>query len=141
MTDINRFVPYREGRHPVFSSTENGCTHIAHNQDRNDVRQFKIDGDVFPEKTDPQRCDYLLLNDTKKTAYFIELKGAQAKKAIEQIEATIKEIKDSIPQYRIYQRIVTKRGTHGIQQQCLIQWKRKNGSSAKSQTSPMEEHI
>ena len=66
MTDINRFVPYREGRHPVFSSTENGCTHIAHNQDRNDVRQFKIDGDVFPEKTDPQRCDYLLLNDTKK---------------------------------------------------------------------------
>ena len=141
MTDINRFTPYREGKHSVVTSAENGSKHIANNRDKNDIRQFKIDGDVFPVNTEPQRCDYLLLNDTKKTAYFIELKGTQAKKAIDQIEASISEIKGSIPQYKIYRRIVTSRGTHGVQQESLTRWKIKFRLSAKTGTSPMEEAI
>lgn len=141
MTDINRYTLYRSGKHPIFTSTENRSTHIAENRDKNDVRQFKIDGEVFPAMTEPQRCDYLLLNDTKRAAYFIELKGKQVSKAINQIEATIDEIKGSIPQYSIQRRIVTSRGTHGVQHQSITRWKQKYGSSAKFQTSPMRDII
>ena len=141
MTDINKYSPHRAGAHPTFTSSEKGCTHIAHNNDRNNVRQFKLDGEVFPPKADPQRCDYLLLNDTKLTAYFIELKGSQAQKAIEQIEASINEIKLSIPDYTICRRIVVSRGTHGIQGSNLIQWKKKYNKSAKYATQVMEEAI
>lgn len=141
MTDINRYTPCRAGKHSIFVSAENGSKHIAINRDKNDVRQFKVDGGVFPANTAPQRCDYLLLNDTKMTAYFIELKGTQVEKAIKQIEATINEIKGSIPQYSIYRRIVTSRGTHSIQRSSLVSWKNKYQFSAKVGTSPMEEAI
>ena len=141
MTDINSYTPRRTGTHPTFTSAENGCTHIAHNKDKNNVRQFKLDGEVFLPKTAPQRCDYLLLNDTKLTAYFIELKGSQAQKAIEQIEASINEIKQSISGYKVYRRIVIRRGSHGIQGSNLVQWKKKYPGSAKSETQVMEEAI
>lgn len=141
MTDINRFTPYRTGKHSVFTSVENRSKHIARNQDNSSVRQFKVDGEVFPAKTEPQRCDYLLLNDDKKTAYFIELKGTQVEKAIKQIETTINEIKGSIPQYVIYRRIVTSCGTHSLQYESLTRWKKKFKASAKAGTSPMDEAI
>lgn len=141
MTDINRYSPRRAGRYPLFTATENGCTHKAYNTEGSNVRQFKLDGEVFPPNREPQRCDYLLLNDSKQTAYFIELKGAQVSKAIEQIETTICEIKASIPQYLIYRRIVLKKGTHGVQDSCLLQWKRQHIKSVKTGTVVLEEAI
>lgn len=141
MTDINKYTPRRAGSYPVFTSVENGCMHKANNNDKNDVRQFKLDGEVFPPNAKPQRCDYLLLNDTKRSAYFIELKGAQAKKAIEQIETAVQEIREAIPNYSIYRRIVIKRGTHSIQNSDILAWKKRYGSSAKSGTVRLEEAI
>lgn len=141
MTDINRYAPRKTGKLPIFVSAENGCEHRAHNPDNDSIRQFKLDGEVFPLKAEPQRCDFLLLNDTKKTAYFIELKGTQAKKAIEQIETSIGEINPSIPTYKIFRRIITRRGTHGIQQDSLIRWKKQHRTSAKAGNTPMIENI
>lgn len=108
MPNINNCVPYRAGTCSSFVSSENGCKHEAKNPDKKAIRQFKVDGEVFPKGHDPERCDWLLLDDTKGNAYYIELKGSDIPHAIEQIESTIREIHWSISEYIIFKRIVYK---------------------------------
>lgn len=108
---INDYPPYRAGKHSVFTSSENGCTHCGKNTSQCMVRQFKIDGGVFTDGTTP-RCDYLLLNDDRHTSYYIELKGSDLPKAIEQLEHTISMISPSIPDYKVFRRIVYRTGSH-----------------------------
>ncbi len=76
MTNINKYSPHCEGKQSSFVSSENGCKHEGKNSSHDEVRQFKVDGEVFPKKNPKIRCDWLLLNDTKKHAYYIELKGS-----------------------------------------------------------------
>ena len=100
----------------IIVSKENGKTHRALNNDRNTVYQFKIDGEVI-SKNDPQkRCDYLVENEDKKTAYIIELKGTDLPRALEQIEATIQLFSRKFTQnnYTIYPRIVFGSNTHAV---------------------------
>lgn len=100
----------------IIASKENGKIHRAFNTDRNTVYQYKIDGEVI-SKNDPQkRCDYLVENEDKKTAYIIELKGTDLSHAIEQIEATIQLFSRLFNQnnYTIYPRIVFGSNTHAV---------------------------
>ena len=115
----------RKGTYSRFVSSENGRTHIGENPDHLQCRQFHVDGGMFPG-TDGERCDYLLLNDDGKDAYFIELKGGNSKKAVSQIESTIHALKDSLEGYNIFQRIICSNATHGINDQTIVRWKRKN---------------
>lgn len=87
--NINDFTPHRAGQHSVFTSAENRCTHVGKNKNRHMIRQFKVDGEVVAAGDMSPRCDYLLLNDDAKTSYYIELKGSDLVKAIEQIETTV----------------------------------------------------
>lgn len=99
-------------RQSVIVSKENGRQHIAKNKDRNQVRQYQIDGVILKRQT---ACDYLVLNDDKKTAYFIELKGTDIIHAGEQLEAGANALKGQLSGYRPHFRIVaTKIGTHKI---------------------------
>lgn len=123
IVDINAQKPYREGTHQTFTSSENRCTHIGKNPGGHSVRQFKVDGEVFPKGTSPQRCDYLLLNDTEKTSYYIELKGSDIPKAVRQIDSTIALIRPSIPDYKIFRRIVYRSSTHKITESSVVKWK------------------
>ena len=59
--------------------------HKANNVSNSEVTHYQIDGKVI--KTG-DRCDYLLMNETSKTAYLIELKGSDLVKAASQLEAT-----------------------------------------------------
>ena len=118
--DINACTPYREGTHLSFVSSENQCKHIGKNPGRHAVRQFKVDGEVFPKGATPQRCDYLLLNDTKKTSYYIELKGSDIPKATQQIDSTVAMLSPSLPGYKIFRRIVYKSGTHKIEESSVL---------------------
>lgn len=99
--NIKDYTPFREGKHPVFSSSENGCRHIGNNVSRQYIRHFKIDGEVF-RSSGEERCDYLLVNDDAKTSYYIELKGSDLSKAIRQIENTIKLIAPSLSGYAVF---------------------------------------
>ena len=128
--NINDFTPHRAGQHTVFTSTENRCTHIGHNINRHMIRQFKVDGEVIASGDPSPRCDYLLLNDEAKTSYYIELKGSDLIKAIEQIENTIAMLSQSIPEYAILRRIIFRTGTHGIQTRPVLAWKKKYGTTA-----------
>ena len=55
------------------------------------------------------KCDYLLIDDTCKIAYFIELKGSDLNRAIDQIENTICHIKNKLKNYEIRIRIILSR--------------------------------
>ena len=105
------------------------------------IRQFKVDGEVVAAGDMSPRCDYLLLNDDAKTSYYIELKGSDLVKAIEQIETTVAMIAPSIPEYTVLRRIVFRTGTHGIQTRPVLSWKRKHGNTVVIKERLLEETI
>lgn len=120
--NINDYKPFRTGQYPVFTSSENGCRHIGNNTKRQYVRHFKVDGEIFTGTVET-RCDYLLLNDDTKTAYYIELKGSDLSKAIRQIENTITLLKPSLPDYAVLRRIVYHTGSHNVHASEVLLWK------------------
>ena len=140
--DINSFTPCREGRDSIFVSEEKNCKHIAKNVHSSYVRQFAVDGQIFPKSdTSLIRCDYLLLNDDAKTSYYIELKGSDVIKASEQIDHTVSLFKDSIKKYVVYPRIIFCSGTHQINSSGIIRWKNKYKGRAVIGRKQYEENI
>lgn len=68
----------------IYVSKENHCEHRAINRDKNIVYHIEVDGKVIPKSYNKtKRIDFLILNETKKTAYLIELKGCHLADAIE----------------------------------------------------------
>jgi len=87
-----------------IKSHANKSTHIANNPNKYKVRQYDMD-EVFGDRV--SKCDYLVLNDDKKRAYFIELKTeSNVEEAPEQIETSRNLLKNEIPKYSHHLRIV-----------------------------------
>ena len=80
----------------------------------------------FAKNADTARCDYLLLNDEAKRAYYIELKGSDLEKAIQQIEATVQMFQTSLSGYTTYRRIIYFSGTTDIRGSAVQRWKAKH---------------
>ncbi|MCM1259021.1 MAG: hypothetical protein NC307_14380 [Roseburia sp.] len=100
-------------RQKIIVSKENGREHRANNKGEDDVRKYKLDGDLVKNE---KCCDYLVLNDTKKNAYFIELKGRNVSDAVEQLEAGKKKVELELEGYKMFFRIVgSKMRTHEIE--------------------------
>lgn len=109
----------------IIVSEENKRKHIANNIDENRVFQFRIDGDIIPKSTSMKRCDYLVKNEEKKDLYFIELKGTDVKKAIDQITDTIDYLKNEINGYSILPRIIYRPNSHGVHDTKVREFQRK----------------
>ena len=124
--DINAHTPFRSGTQSEFPSSEKGCKHVGENKAHDSIRHFQIDGGVLPKGKDPVRCDYLLLNDSNRRAYYIELKGSDIKKATEQIDASVAMIAASLPGYSVYKRIIYHTGTKTMQNSDVLKWKIRN---------------
>lgn len=108
-------------------SEEKRSSHTAVNKNGQLVRQYLIDGDVIKDKH-VIKCDYLVLNDEKKAAYFIELKGSKVLHAIEQIEETAKRLRPCLLEYQFYYRIVFSGScTHNVNGAEYLEWKLKHG--------------
>ena len=58
------------------------------NQSRQSVAKIRVDGGLVSD-TSTKKCDWLLVNKDSATAFFIELKGSNLTRAIEQINATL----------------------------------------------------
>ena len=87
----------------VSRDKKNPQYHKGNNTSREEVTHYQIDGVVI--KTG-NKCDYLLINETKKVAYLIELKGSDLVKAAQQLEATEKLLKSELSNYKLQYRIV-----------------------------------
>lgn len=91
---------------PLVVSRDKGNPreHRAKNPDRRyDLRHFKLDGDLIKNE---KMCDFLLVNDSLKKAYLIELKGGNIDDAIDQLEAGERVCKSSLEGYIFLYRIV-----------------------------------
>ena len=131
--------PRQEGAIPRVVSEENGCKHIGINERRHEVRQFKVDGDILPTGKAPLRCDYLVVNDTARRTYFIELKGSDVKKAMGQLDNTLAMVRD-LKGYAAFLRIVF-RGTVNITNAERAKWENKHGGRVKIKRNIIEESI
>lgn len=77
--------------------------HKAINKEKAYVTHYKIDGVVIKIG---DRCDFLLLNEEKKIAYLIELKGSDLAEAAKQLEATEAVLRQELSAYNLQYRIV-----------------------------------
>lgn len=70
----------------VFSENKSKIT--FENPDHNTYRAIQVDGCVF-NAADGHKCDNLLESEQYADQYFIELKGGDSSKAVEQLKETI----------------------------------------------------
>ncbi|MCL1951332.1 MAG: hypothetical protein FWF60_00745 [Oscillospiraceae bacterium] len=135
---LSNFTSLCEERQALIVSCENRCEHRASNPDRNLVRHFQIDGIVLK---DGIKCDFLLLNDEKKSAYYIELKGSDILHAISQVEETARRLGQQLCGYTQLYRIVYGSGTHALQTRRVTEWKAKNRRKEKIKLRELKEVI
>lgn len=112
--------------------------HRATNQDGVfDVRHYRLDGELIHQE---KCCDYLLINDTSKKAYFIELKGGNVDEAVVQLEAAAEKCKGELKGYSFWYRIVcSKAKTHKIKSNKYRKFMEKCGKRLKCQEGTMNE--
>ncbi|MCF6307631.1 MAG: hypothetical protein L3J09_06725 [Flavobacteriaceae bacterium] len=78
------------------------------NQNNKVVLKYKIDDCVYPLNSKEIRCDYLL--KANNNLFFIELKGSDVKKGLNQLIVSISNLKQYFEFNSINARIVTTRG-------------------------------
>lgn len=112
-----------ESRQPIIVCTgnTNRSEYRALNNKRALVKQYQIDGDVI-KGNECKKCDWLILNEDKMSAYFIELKGGHIEKGIDQIDCSVKNYKTQVQNYQIFARIIGKSTTHSIYTKKMRTW-------------------
>lgn len=129
-----------EEHQKVIVSKDKGTArmHRAVNQEgKYAVRQYQLDGDVIRQQ---KCCDFLVVNDSLKNAYFIELKGGNIDEAIPQLERGAALCKAELREYAFYYRIVSSKvRTHDIKKNSFRKFKDKYGSRLEYKTGTMEE--
>lgn len=101
--------------------------HKGNNFEMAYVTHYRIDGIVIRTGI---RCDFLLINEDRKVAYLIELKGSDLERAAEQLKATENKLKRELSGYSLRYRIVankcrTQAITSTAYKKYQIQWKGK----------------
>ena len=110
----------------VSRDRKNPQYHKGINAEKSYVTHYQIDGVVIKNGN---RCDFLLMNEDKLTAYLIELKGSDLVKAAEQLEATETALKKELKNYSLRYRIIANKSkTHEITSSAYrkyqMKWKR-----------------
>lgn len=126
----------------VVLSQDSGETrkHYAYNPGGNfNLRHYKLDGELFKQS---KCCDYLLVNDSCKKAYFIELKGKALDAAVVQLEAGEEKCKGELTGYSFLYRIIcSKAKTHQINSTKVRKFKDKHGKRFMIKEERMEETL
>lgn len=105
--------------------SRNPCKHIGVNKDRSRVVQYQLDGQVFTGHE--QRCDFLVMNQDKKSAYLIELKGSNILHAMDQVLSAENLLKEDLVGYSVFYRIIYRSRTQEVRKSRIIRWKEKEG--------------
>lgn len=105
--------------------SRNPCKHIAVNKDRSRIVQYQLDGQVFTGHE--QRCDFLVMNQDKRSAYLIELKGFNVVHAMDQVLSSERLLKEDLADCDVFYRIIYRTRTQEVRQSRIIRWKEKMG--------------
>jgi hypothetical protein len=102
--DICGKYEFYHDKRPKVICKEKKSKYTYENRSLDQITKYRVDGNLIKEEG--EKCDFLLLNCEKKKAYFIELKGSNILKAIDQITATIDRLKLQQYDFAIHARIV-----------------------------------
>ena len=103
------------------------------------VRQYKLDGDIIKQM---KCCDFLVINDSMKKSYYIELKGENIDEAILQLESAVQLCSGELRGYEIFYRIVcSKVLTHKVNSNKFRKFQAKVGKKLQYKSGSMEEMI
>jgi hypothetical protein len=89
------------------SDRKSSTKYIYENDSLDTLSKYRVDGCLIND--DDSKCDYLLLNRTKEVSYFVELKGSDLIKAVEQINRSIDILHKDFKEYSVEARIVLTR--------------------------------
>ena len=109
LTECIEFTEKRK----ICIAYENGKTYTINNESNVVVRKVKIDK-CIAQKVNEKRCDFLFDIDEMKRVFFVELKGGDLNKAVNQIHSTILYLKDEFKNFRIDARIVGSKDVPGF---------------------------
>ena len=102
---------------------------------------YRIDGCIIADAG--AKCDFLLLNCSKNESFFIELKGSDLIRAVEQIDRSVDLLLNSISDFSINARIVlTRVNTTDLRNTKYLKFERKIqrlGGNLKKQSRQMTE--
>lgn len=100
---------FTEQKNKVVTCTDrkSSTKYIYENDSFDTLSKYKVDGCLIND--DDSKCDYLLLNCTKEVSYFVELKGSDLIKAVEQIDRSIDILHKDFKEYSVEARIVLTR--------------------------------
>ena len=93
---------------PTIVIKEKQSEYKGNNVDRKFFCRYRVDECILNQSGGKQ-CDFLLINGVEKICYFIELKGSDLIKAVEQLDKTITALKGILKDYDINGRIVLTR--------------------------------
>lgn len=91
----------------TFTDVRSSTKYIYENDSLDELTKYRVDGCLIND--DNSKCDYLLLNCTKEVSYFVELKGSDLTKAVEQIDRSIDILHKDFKEYSVEARIVLTR--------------------------------
>ena len=106
---FNHFFEFQHKQRKNITCTDKGSRtkYIYPNNDFDFLSKYRVDGGLIAD--DGYKCDYLLLNCNKLHSYFIEIKGSDLIRAIEQIDRSIDLLKPLIADFSVFARIVLTR--------------------------------
>jgi len=89
---------------------ERKCKFTLENPSKTHICRIRIDGCVVQDQ-DTRKCDYLVLVCENKAAYFVELKGCDFSRAVDQLTRTIEDFRKNYEcgEARIFARAVLTR--------------------------------
>jgi hypothetical protein len=100
---------FQHEQRAIVACSDSGSTttYRYENNSTNHLSKYRVDGGLIAK--DEAKCDYLLLNCDQKKSFFIELKGSDLIRAVEQIDKSIDLLQAHIPDFAVYARIVLTR--------------------------------
>ncbi len=114
------------------------------NKSRKYFCKYHVDECILSQKQGKQ-CDFLLINNEEPICYFIELKGSDLIKAIEQLDKSIDDLYENVKDCKINARIVlTKVNAPDLRNTKYIRLQKKlkkYGGTLKQQSRILEENI
>lgn len=104
-----RCFEFAKQKNKIVTCTDakSSTKYIYENDSLDELTKYRIDGCLIAD--DNSKCDYLLLNCTKQVSYFVELKGSDLIKAVEQIDRSIDILHKEFKEYSVEARIVLTR--------------------------------
>lgn len=139
---LENFNSICEEKQKIIVSRDSGETriHRAFNVNDNFVRHYRIDGVVIMDQNE-KKCDFLLLNDTKKVAYIIEVKGTDLNTALKQLENTERLLAEDLVGFMKKIRIVYRANTHAIHSNEYKKFCLRHNGNVIAKTNVLEEKI